>query len=138
MKKRTIVVTVIILLTAAAILAFAMSCRAAPASHLAVKPEIRFSSEYFNPDEERLTIYLPTVDMPQVLSWRVEILEPYPSYILFHDWVGRGQPPTHIVWDGINYGGECVHSASDYPIVYYTSDIFGNIKTIESKIPVYY
>ena len=138
MIKRSIVVTLIILMTAIAILAFVMSCRVVPAAHIAVGPEIRLSSECFNPDEERLTIYLPTVDIPQVFSWKVEILEPHPSHLLFHDWVGRGQPPTHIVWDGKNYGGEWVHSASDYPVVYYVSDVFGNIRTIESRIPVYY
>ena len=136
MKKHSIIVSLIILVAAIAILAFAMSCRTVPASHIAEKPEIRLSSELFNPDEERLTIYLPSVDIHQVLSWRVEILEPHPSYLLFHDWVGRGQPPSHIVWDGKNYGGEWVHPASDYPVVYYVSDIFGHIKTIESKITV--
>ena len=136
MKKRSIVVSFIFLFSAIAVLALVFSCRTAPAAHIAAVPEIRLSSEYFSPGEDRLTIFLPAVDMPQVLSWRVEILEPYPPNLLFHDWVGRGQPPKHIVWDGKNYGGEWVHSASDYPVVYYVSDIFGHIRTIESKIPV--
>ena len=138
MKKHSIIMTLIILFIAIAVLAIAMSCRVVPAAHIAAIPEIRLSSELFNPEEEKLTIFLPIVDMPQVLSWRLEILEPHPSNLLFYDWVGRGQPPTHIVWDGKNYGGEWVHLDSDYPIVYYVSDIFGHIRTIESKIPVYF
>ena len=138
MKKRSIIMTLIILFAAIAVLSIVMSCRVAPAAHIAAKPEIRLSSELFNPDEEKLIIFLPIVDMPQVLSWRLEILEPYPSNLLCYDWVGRGQPPTQIVWDGKNYGGEWVHLDSDYAVVYYVSDIFGQIKTVESIIPVYF
>ena len=136
MKKQSIIITLIVLFSAIAILAIVMSCHVVPPAHIAAGPQIRFSSELLNPDEEKLTIYLPEVDMHQVLSWRVEILEPHPSTLLFYDWVGRGQPPSHIVWDGRNSGGEWVDPALDYPVVYYVSDIFGHIMTIESVIPI--
>ena len=138
MRKRTITIILIFLSTVAVILCFALSCQTTPASSAdATQPEIRLSSEFFNPDHESLTIYLPPIlDMTQVLSWRVEVLEPLPSYLVFQNWVGKGQPPPHIIWNGRNSGGKQVHSAKDYPLVYYVSDVDGNIRTIETKIKV--
>ena len=138
MKKRTVSITLVFFCTVVMILSFVMSYQSTPASSTAAtQPEIRLSSDFFNPDRESLTIYLPPVlDMPQVLSWRVEVLESKPPYFVFYDWVGRGLPPPHIVWDGRNSGGEQVHSATDYPLVYYLIDVNGNIKTIETKIKV--
>ena len=116
---------------------FVISC-ACPPDVIRDSPasRITLSSNYFNPNVRNLTISLPSLHRSRIASWEVEILEPQPPHLVFHKWVGEGPPPPRLIWDGKNSEGEWVHSASDYPLIYSTSDIDGNTRTIESKITV--
>jgi len=98
--------------------------------------EFSFSSNYFNPDEESLTISLPQVDIAPIANWSVEIREPEPPYLLFYEWRGEGNPPAQLIWNGKSSKGEWVQSATDYPLVYSARDIYGNTRNVESKITV--
>ena len=101
----------------------------------AARTDFTFSSHYFSPDEERLIIFLPDLDITPI-EWKVEILEPRAPYLNFYEWVGEGTPPSQLVWDGKSSSGEWVQSATDYPIVYTARDIYGNIRTAESRVTV--
>ena len=130
--------------------AFAVSCNTPPVSRSAEKeepvhrdttpPELRvtFSPQYFSPDgdKEELAIYLFAIDDSQIGKWKVEIIEPQPPYQLFYQWEGQGAPPDVIMWNGKNFNGELVQSASDYPFIFTASDIYGNTGRIESLIEV--
>ena len=136
MKKRSGLLFFIIPVSAALIFLYAASYKSTSAVYASPPPGIMLSSDFFNPIQEQLVIFLPKVDMQQAISWIVEILEPHPSYMVFQRWVGRGDPPEHVFWDGRNFWGEWVHSASEYPLVFYVCDTNGNIRTIESRILV--
>jgi len=144
MKKIYIFSIVII-----SVVSFILSCNTSPASQPkpeepalqdTAPPELRvtFSPRYFSPDgdKEELAIYLFAIDDSPIGRWRVEIREPQPPYQLFYHWEGQGAPPEVIKWNGKNYNGELVQSASDYPFVFTASDIHRNTATIESLIEV--
>ncbi|MCL2093282.1 MAG: OmpA family protein [Treponema sp.] len=96
---------------------------------------LTFSAVYFNPDEEDLRIILPALDI-NPSSWQLEVREPEPPYLIFHQWVGTGNPPAELVWDGRNTQGEWVHSVSDYPVIYSAYDNRGNTRTYEATLTV--
>ena len=105
-------------------------------------PEITFvtTPEYFSPDndgeEDELIINITLRDLSPIASWRLEIREPEPPYLLFRVFEGRGSPAGRLVWDGRSDKSELVQSATDYPYTLRTEDVLGNTRTAEGKIGI--
>ena len=103
-------------------------------------PELRitFSPRYFNPIEDRsgLSIFMSAVDEVPIKSWKIEIREPQPPYLLFYAWEGEGRPPERLNWNGISYKNELVQSASDYPVTFSAMNTTGNTGIAEAYIEV--
>ena len=83
---------------------------------------LQLSPQPFSPDgdgdDDVLTIKIGVKSVYPIYSWRIQILEPSPSYLLFKEWSGEGTPPTSLTWDGLSDDEEpeLVQSASDYVI----------------------
>jgi outer membrane protein OmpA-like peptidoglycan-associated protein/flagellar hook assembly protein FlgD len=96
--------------------------------------------DYFSPDndgeDDELFIHITATDASPIASWRMEIREPEPPYLLFRVFEGQGIPARRIVWDGRSDRGELVQSATDYPFTVTATDILGNSTTVEGKIGV--
>jgi flagellar motor protein MotB len=105
-------------------------------------PEITFvnTPEYFSPDndgeEDELFINITLRDASPIASWRLEIREPEPPYLLFRVFEGRGSPAGRLVWNGRSDKGELVQSATDYPYTLRTEDVLGNASSAEGKIGI--
>jgi len=134
-------------LFAIVVLVFTVSCSTPPAPQPPVNeeppintagPELRvtFSPRYFSPDEDTLSIYLSAISEAPLVSWKVEIRESQSSSQLFYEWEGHGKPPEMLNWNGKSSKGELVQSASDYPLVFTATNIYGNSSRIESRIEV--
>ncbi|MDR1174605.1 MAG: OmpA family protein [Treponema sp.] len=101
---------------------------------------VTFSTRQFSPDndgtDDRLTVTLGARDASPLGGWRIEIREPQPPYLLFAEWIGHGDLPETLVWDGRGASGELVQSASAYPFTLTAADIHGNISVFEDSIEV--
>jgi len=96
--------------------------------------------KWFSPDndgiEDELSISLSARDSSPLESWALEIKEPQPPATAFYKVDGKGAPTSRIVWDGRSQKGELVQAATDYPIMFSSTDIWGNTSKIESMIGV--
>jgi outer membrane protein OmpA-like peptidoglycan-associated protein len=86
-------------------------------------PEVSvvISPQPFSPDgdgvDDILNVKIQVESASPVQSWRIEIHEPEPPYLLFSEWSGDGMPPESLTWDGLSHEGELVQSASDYQFI---------------------
>jgi hypothetical protein len=84
----------------------------------------------FSPDgdgeDDFLTVSITINSASPIHSWRIQILEPEPPYLVFSEWVGEGTPPETITWDGYSASGELVQSASDYYFDLIVTNIYNN------------
>jgi outer membrane protein OmpA-like peptidoglycan-associated protein len=79
---------------------------------------VSLAPQPFSPDgdgvDDVLTVTIGVESASPVHSWRIEIREPEPPYLLFSEWSGEGMPPKTLPWDGLSADGELVQSASTY------------------------
>jgi flagellar hook assembly protein FlgD len=119
--------------------AFAASTATSPDFILDVTPPrgtITLSSPLFSPIESSDTITLKLAASSataKIDSWAMDIYDPGGS--VFRSFSSKW-PQNSIVWDGHGTGGDLVQSAEDYPVVATVRDVFGNIGTVKSVVPV--
>jgi flagellar hook assembly protein FlgD len=106
--------------------------RTPPELTLNMKP-VPFSPDNDGIDDE-VTISPSIRNIAGIAQWSIEILDPLGKH--FIGFSGTGMPQPNIKWDGLSDKGVAVESATDYPIVFSATDIFGNASTMKSIVPV--
>jgi outer membrane protein OmpA-like peptidoglycan-associated protein/flagellar hook assembly protein FlgD len=110
--------------------------------------DLKLSPEFFSPDndgvDDELTIKTTVTDQSEIAAWKLEIdeasVEETPGAQskerLFASWSGSGIPASIITWDGKSAKGELVESATDYPLYFEVSDIYGNKTKLKGMVAV--
>ncbi|MDR2587860.1 MAG: gliding motility-associated C-terminal domain-containing protein [Spirochaetales bacterium] len=100
--------------------------------------DINVSPVPFSPDndgfEDELIIGLAIQDASPIRDWNLAISDRTAK--VFNSFSGKGTPSRRIVWDGRSSTGELVLAAEDYPFAFTITDIVGNTRRVEGKIPV--
>ena len=112
-------------------------------------PVVNFSisPEYFSPDSygtnDTLTMTIDVKDAVDIATWQLDIIEQSveegggaAKLRTFTGWSGTGMPAHTITWDGKSSNGELVQSATDYPVNFKITDIFGNTTVVNASITV--
>ena len=101
---------------------------------------VSLSPQFFSPDgdgdADELFVTIDCKGGSPIKTWKIEIREPRPPYLIFSEWEGEGAPPETIVWNGYSSSNELVQSASDYPFTIVVEDELGKIASYEGKIEV--
>ena len=119
--------------------AFASATATSPNFILDVTPPsgtLSLSTPLFSPIESSDTITLKlaaTSPTATIDSWSTNIYDPAGS--VFRSFSAKW-PQNSITWDGHGMSGDLVQSAEDYPVVAMVRDVFGNIGTVKTVIPV--
>jgi len=117
---------------------------------VATKPPVvnfAISPEYFSPDtysgNDELTMTIDVKDPVDIATWSLDIIEQSveegggaSKARTFTEWTGTGMPAHTITWDGKSAQGELVQSATDYPVAFKVTDIFGNSTLVNATITV--
>lgn len=94
-----------------------------------VKLDIKLSPKRFSPDNDGvndlLNIDIDVKRMSSVKNWRLVIFDSKGYQI--QKWRGARDIPSKIVWNGLGYNSEIIHSASDYSVKLFATDYLGNI-----------
>jgi len=112
-------------------------------------PVVNFAitPEYFSPDSygtnDTLTMTIDVKDAVDIATWSLDIVEQSieeggtgSKLRSFTGWSGTGMPAHTITWDGKSSNGELVQSATDYPVVFKITDIFGNSTVVDASVTV--
>lgn len=112
-------------------------------------PVVNFgiSPPYFSPDNDgvndELAMSIAVKDPVDIATWNLAIFEQSvedggkgSKSRTFTEWKGTGMPAPTITWDGKSSLGELVQSATDYPVTFTVTDLFGNSTTVNATITV--
>jgi len=113
-------------------------------------PAVDFSitPDWFSPDndgvDDELAMGIAVKDASPIGAWKLDIVEKSveegPTSVsrerLFASWSGNSTPASRITWDGRSSKGELVESATDYPLRFEVSDIYGNKTSVKATIAV--
>ncbi|MEI6876261.1 MAG: OmpA family protein, partial [Spirochaetota bacterium] len=112
------------------------------------KVELSLSPDFFSPDNDgvndELSIRVAVSDASELAAWKLEIreasVEEAPGAAAkerpFATWSGTGIPASLITWDGKSSKGELVESATDYPLYFESTDIYGNATKLKGTVAV--
>ncbi len=105
------------------------------------KPDVGISHEpaVFSPDgdgeNDYLALRMKGEDNTAIERWDISIFNE--SGILFKKFIGKGDVPHELKWDGTGDNGELVESASDYELQFTAVDLAGNVsESANDKIAV--
>ncbi|HUX37580.1 MAG TPA: FlgD immunoglobulin-like domain containing protein, partial [Rectinemataceae bacterium] len=102
---------------------------------------------YFSPDNDgvndELTMSLGVKSLVPIATWSLDVFEQSieegggaSKTRTFTEWSGTGMPASTITWDGKSSTGDLVQSATDYPVTFRVTDVFGNSTVVNATVTV--
>jgi outer membrane protein OmpA-like peptidoglycan-associated protein len=110
--------------------------------------DFSIAPDFFSPDNDGvnddLSMGIAVKSAVELATWKLDIIErsveetpgAKPKERSFMSWSGQGNPAARITWDGRSAKGELVESATDYPVRFEVTDVYGNRSFVNASIAV--